>query len=100
MEKKYLAGKLDKNIAFGLSWLLCPIFGIIEFILDKDVLDIEEKRDLVSSFITYVAAMLLSVTVIGGIAVIVVVIIKIINTFMGKEFKVPGAYQIASAIIK
>ena len=35
--KKYFSGKLDKNVAFGLSWLI-PIIAIIEIIIDKDVL--------------------------------------------------------------
>ena len=47
--KKYFSGKLDKNVAFGLSWLI-PVIAIIEIIIDKDVLDVEEKRDLVSLF--------------------------------------------------
>ena len=103
MEKKYLAGKLDKNIVFGLSWLI-PIFGIIEFIIDKDVLDLEEKRDLVSMFVTVVAIIVLTIIpVIGWLCELVVAvlwIIKIIMSFVGKEFKIPGAYHIASAIIK
>lgn len=99
MEKKYLAGKLDKNIAFGLSWLI-PIFGIIEFIIDKDVLDLEEKRDLVSMFVLFIADIVLSFTVIVPLVALVLAIIKIIMSFMGKEFKVPGAYHIAAAIIK
>ena len=99
MEKKYLAGKLDKNVAFGLSWLI-GIFGIVEFIVDKDVLDIEEKRDLVSMFVMWAATVVLSVTLIGGLICGVVVIIKMIMSFIGKEFKIPGAYHIAAAIIK
>ena len=102
MEKKYFGGKLDKNIAFGLAWL--PVIGwilaIVEFILDKDVLDLEEKRDLVSMFVTFVADIVLSVTLIGALVVSVLWIIKCIMSFMGKEFKVPGAYHIAAAIIK
>lgn len=102
MEKKYFGGKLDKNVAFGLSWLLWPL-AIVEFILDKDVLDIEEKRDLVSLFAILVIGTVLTCTVIGSpVAALlgVLVIVKAIMSFMGKEFKIPGAYHIAAAIIK
>lgn len=100
--KKYFSGKLDKNVAFGLSWLIWPV-AIIEMILDKDVLDVEEKRDLVSLFVilvlgTVLAATLLLSPLAGLLGILVIV--KAIMTFMGKEFKIPGAYQIAAKIIK
>ena len=102
MEKKYFGGKLDKNVAFGLSWLpyVGAIIAIIQFILDKDVLDVEEKRDLVSVFVVAVVDIVLSVTVIVPALLFVLWVIKCIMTFMGKEFKIPGAYHIAAAIIK
>ena len=99
MEKKYFGGKLDKNIAFGLSWLpaIGWILAIVEFILDKDTLDVEEKRELVSVFVVTVAACIL-----GVLAPLwfVLFVVKAIMSFMGKEFKVPGAYHLAAAIIK
>ena len=96
MEKKYFGGKLDKNVAFGLAWLPCwigAIIGIIMFILDKDTLDLEEKRELVSMFVVSVVA-----TPFGIFWILSIV--KAIMSFMGKEFKVPGAYHLAAAIIK
>lgn len=99
MEKKYFGGKLDKNVAFGLSWLpaIGWILAIVEFILDKDTLDVEEKRELVSVFVVTVAACIL-----GVLAPLwfVLFVVKAIMSFMGKEFKVPGAYHLAAAIIK
>ena len=96
MEKKYFGGKLDKNVAFGLAWLpfwIGAIIGIIMFILDKDTLDLEEKRELVSMFVVSVVA-----TPFGILWILSIV--KAIMSFMGKEFKVPGAYHLAAAIIK
>ena len=96
MEKKYFGGKLDKNVAFGLAWLpfwIGAIIGIVLFILDKDTLDVEEKRELVSMFVVSVVAFFLPIFWILNI-------VKAIMFFMGKEFKVPGAYHLAAAIIK
>ena len=95
MEKKYFGGKLDKNVAFGLSWLpfIGWIIAIIQFILDKDVLDLEEKRELVSVFVVAVVAFFLPILEILNL-------VKAIMFFVGKEFKVPGAYHLAAAIIK
>lgn len=102
MEKKLLGGNLNKNIVMGLSWLI-PLFGLIAFIIDFKNLDVDEKREFVSLFACCLIAGICAVTIIGvvvSIAVWVCVIIAAINAFMGKTFKVPGAYQIASAIIK
>ena len=99
MEKKYFAGNLDKKVAFGLSWLL-PIIALIELILDKDVLDLEEKREIVSVLVCAVACAVLSFTIVLPLVIAVFAIIAAIKNFMGKTFRVPGAYHIAAAIIK
>ena len=99
MEKKLLAGNLNKNIVMGLSWLVW-LFGLIAFIIDFKTLDVEEKREFVSIFVCAVVASVLSITVIVPLVVVVFAIIAAINAFMGKSFKVPGAYHIAAAIIK
>lgn len=102
MEKKLLKGNLDKKIVMGLGWLI-PIVAIVSFIIDFKELDLEEKRTFVSIFASCVIAGVLACTIIGVVvtlAVAVCMIIAAINAFMGKTFKVPGAYQIAAAIIK
>ena len=103
MEKKYFGGNLDKNVAFGLAWL--PVIGwivsLVMFIMDKDVLDLEEKRELVSVFACAVVGAILSFTGIVPVVVAVVCLIKCIMAFLNKpSFQVPGAYHIAAAIIK
>ena len=69
-------------------------------ILDFKVLDLEEKRELVSVLVAWAVGMLLGVTVIVPIVVLVFAVIAAVNAFQGKSFKVPGAYHIAAAIIK
>lgn len=105
MEKKLLGGNMDKKLVMGLSWLipvffLGPIFGLVAFIMDFKVLDVEEKREFVSIFVCAVVAMVLGFTFIVPIAVAVFAIIAAVNAFQGKSFKVPGAYHLAAAIIK
>ena len=104
-----IVNALSNNILKPIiNWLLALIFGanslseVFTFLkrVDKDILDIEEKRDLVSMFVMWVATAVLSVTILGALVLGVVVIIKMIMSFMGKEFKIPGAYHIAAAIIK
>ena len=103
-EKKYLNGNLTKNIAFGLCWL--PMIGwiiaLFVFIVDKDTLDLEEKRDLVSIFACHVIGAIAGAVSVGflGFAVEIVVLVRCIMAFLGKSFQVPGAYHIAKAIIK
>ena len=97
--KKLLNGSLDKNVVMGLSWLIW-IFGLVSLILDFKVLDLEEKRELVSVLVAWAVGMLLGVTVIVPIVVFVFAVIAAVNAFQGKSFKVPGAYHIAAAIIK
>ena len=101
MEKKYFGGNVAKNVGYGLAWLFGWIGSLIMFIMDKDTLDLEEKRMLVSVFVLAVAMVVLSVTVIVPFVGGVVMLINAILSFVGKEpFKVPGAYHIAAAIIK
>lgn len=97
--KKLLGGKVNKNIVMGLSWLI-PIFGVIAFIIDFKNLDVEEKREFVSIFVCAVVVAVLAISVIVPIVVFVFMVIAAINAFMGKTFKVPGAYHLAAAIIK
>ena len=100
--KKLLGGKLDKNIVMGLSWLVW-IFGLVAFIIDFKELDVEEKREFVSIFVCVAVATILACTVIGAVVSVVIgvfMIIALVNAFMGKSFKVPGAYHLAAAIIK
>lgn len=99
MEKKLLNGSLDKKIVMGISYLI-PIFALVAFIVDFKTLDLDEKREFVSIFIAVVVAMVLGVTFIVPVAVAVCAIIAAINAFMGKSFKIPGAYHLAAAIIK
>ena len=103
MEKKYLNGSLARNITFGLCWLLGWLPAVIVFFVDKDVLDLEDKRELASMIIASAISYICAITIIGGIlslAIGVCCIIACIQAFMGKSFKIPGVYQIAAAIIK
>lgn len=99
MEKKYFGGNMEKNVAYGLCWLpfIGWIISLVMFIMDKDTLDLDEKRELVSIFI---CAILGYIPVLGTV-ILVVTIIKCIMAFLSKpSFQVPGAYHIAAAIIK
>jgi uncharacterized membrane protein len=98
-KKKLLNGSLDKNIVMGLSWLV-PLFALIAFIIDFKTLDVEEKRQFVSIFACLVISWVLVITIVGPFVVLVFEIIAMIKAFMGQDFKVPGAYHIAAAIIK
>ena len=106
MDKKYFKGNLARNITFGLSWLLQAVFyigwipAVIVLILDKEVLDTEDKRELVSIIVCAVAGAVLSITCVVPLYVFVCTIIACIKAFMGKSFQIPGVYQIAKAIIK
>ena len=102
MEKKLLNGSMDKKIVMGLSWIPCIgwMFGLVAFILDLKTLDVEEKREFVSIFVCAAVSIVLGITIIVPVVVSVFMIIAAINAFMGKTFKVPGAYHLAAAIIK
>lgn len=91
MERKYIG--LDKNIAFGLSYLF-PIIAIIILVADHD-LDTEDKRILVSSILNIVAS---SITC--GIFGIIAIVVAIKNFMGDTECKLPLLYSIASSIIK
>lgn len=106
MEKKYLKGNLDRNLAFGLSWALQTLFywgwiaAIVLFIVDKETLDLEDRRELVSMIICAAAAVILSLTLLVPLYIWICQIIAAIKAFMGESFQIPGVYQIAAAIIK
>lgn len=100
MEKKYLNGNLSRNITFGLCWLLGWIPALIVWLVDKDNLDLEDKRELASIIICAIAGTVLSLTVIVPLYVGVCGIIACVMAFMSKSFQIPGVYHIAAAIIK
>lgn len=102
MEKKFFNNSLAKNIAFGLAWLFWPV-AVVMHIIDKDVLDLDEKRTLVSIYVCMVASMVLAFTIVGSIVSLVIsvfMIIAAIKAFMGQDFKVPLAYTLAEKIVK
>lgn len=100
MEKKYLKGNLSRNITFGLCWLFSWIPAVIVWIVDKDELDLEDKRELASIIICAIAGTVLSLTFIVPLYVGICGLIAAIMAFMGKSFQIPGVYHIAAAIIK
>ena len=103
MEKKYLNGNLARNITFGLCWFFGWLPAVIVWFVDKDVLDLEDKRELASMIIAAILSYVCAATIIGGIlslAIGVCCIIACIQAFMGKTFQIPGVYHIAAAIIK
>ena len=112
MDKKYFKGNLARNITFGLSWLLQAVLGcgwiaaIVLLIVDKEVLELEDKRELVSIIVSAAITVVLHVlfiliiTEIANFALFVCVVIACVKAFMGKSFQIPGVYHIAKAIIK
>ena len=101
MEKKLFGGNINKKIVMGLSWIpFLWLLGLIAFIVDFKTLDVEEKREFVSIFVCAAVSIVLGITIIVPVVVSVFMIIAAINAFMGKTFKVPGAYHLAAAIIK
>lgn len=103
MEKMLFGGKVKKNIVFGLSFLIIPWIALVSLIMDKDQLDVEEKRELVSVFFAMAIAVVAAFTLIGIVvsaAVGVCCIIAAIQAFRGKTFHIPGAYHLAKLIIK
>ena len=95
MDKKYLNGKLEKNIAFGLSWLLWP-FALVMLILDKETLTREEKVTIVSVFVCSVACYIPIV----GLVSAIFMIIAMIKAFMGQDYQVPLASKLAEKFVK
>ena len=105
-EKKFLNGTLTKKVTFGLIWLLQAITGLgwilalVVFLMDKDTLDLEEKRELVACFVCAIAGAVLSFTFLVPIYITVCAVIACVKAFTGSTFNIPGAYHIAKAIIK
>ena len=112
-EQKMFGGNMERNVAFGLVWLaqlpFIPfgwVLALVVFLIDKDRLTLEDKRELVSVFVCAVAniiGMILSFVVIGAVIplyTLVCGIIACVYAFTHKSFHIPGAYQIAAAIIK
>lgn len=100
MDKKYLKGNLARNITFGLCWFFGWLPAVIVWIVDKDILDVEDKRELASMIICIIAATVLALTFIVPMYIGVCQIIACVMAFMGKSFQIPGVYHIAKAIIK
>ena len=93
MENKYLKGNLDKNIAFGLSWLVWP-FAVVLFILDKNTLTRDEKKTLLTIFVCAVFNCIPVVCVVS----MIFVIIAAIKAFMKQDYEVPVASKIADKL--
>ena len=114
--KKYLG--MEKNVCFGLSWVLFP-FAIVTLAVEKE-LTLEEKRNLVSSIVVSACATIISITtsiisailgaagvydfswVFGLLAIVPLVlwIIGLIKNFKGDEWQCPVAYSIACKFVK
>lgn len=115
--KKYLG--MEKNVCFGLSWVLFP-FAIVTLAVEKE-LTLEEKRNLVSSIVVAACATIISIitSIIGailgaagvydfswvfgllGIVPLVLWIIGLIKNFKGEnEWQCPLAYSIACIFVK
>ena len=102
MEKKYLKGKLNRNVAFGLAWISYVIPGLVGLLalLDSDVIDLEDKKEMAAIFICSVASTVLGCTCVVPAYLFVCVVISCIMAFMGKSFKIPGVQQLVDLIIK
>ena len=110
-EKKYLG--MPRNVNFGLTWL-CFIFGIVLLAIEHEKMDKEDKLEIVSCFcaagILYTLGIVFSIVFgilgigwLGGIIFTVfeiLFIVKMILAFLGKEWKVPLAYQLAEKFVK
>lgn len=110
-EKKYLG--MTRNVNFGLTWL-CFIFGIVLLAIEHEKMDREDKLEIVSCFVC--AGLWITVDIICGIVFgilglgwiaslisavfYIFFIVKMIMSFMGKEWKVPCAYQMAEKFVK
>ena len=93
MDKKYLKGNLNKNIAFGLAWLVWPL-AVVMLILDKEVLEREEKKELITALVCSAASCIVGL-------VFIVNVIEAIKTFTNKEtFEVPLASKLAEKFLK
>lgn len=103
-EKKYLG--MSRNAFFCLTWILMAltslgwIVALIVFLQEHGNMEVEFKRDLVSVFVSAIAAYVLSCTVIVPLYLFVCSIIAAVKAYQGGSFKIPGVYQIAAAIVK
>ena len=91
---------IRRNVLFGILWIFGWIPALILLIVEKDVFDREDKRELISIIICSGAAAVLSFTFVVPLYAVVCSIIACVYAFQGKSFKVPGAYHIAAAILK
>jgi ABC-type Fe3+ transport system permease subunit len=106
MEKKYLGGRLDRKVTFGLIWLLQALLGwgwilaFVIFIMDKDNLDTEDMRELVSCVASTAICSVLGMTIIVPLYFTVCSTIACIMAFIGKKFDIPGSYHLAKLLVK
>ena len=101
MEKKYF----NRKTMFSLIWLgeilgWGWIVALVLFLTGKADLDLEDKREVVSCFVCAIVNALLGWTIVLPLYVFVCEIIACVKAFKGDTFQIPGAYQIAKAIIK
>lgn len=110
-EKKYLG--MPRNVNFGLTWL-CFIFGIVLLAIEHEKMDREDKVEVVSCFVfmgfyiivTTICSIVFGllelgwITTIIGLVLYVIAIVKMILAFVGKEWKLPVAYQMAEKFVK
>lgn len=111
-EKKYLG--MPRNVNFGLTWL-CFIFGIVLLAIEHEKMDREDKVEVVSCFVffgfyiivTTICSILFNIilelswiSAIIGLALWVIALVKMILAFVGKEWKLPVAYQLAEKFVK
>lgn len=115
--KQYLG--MEKNVCFGLSWVLFP-FAIVTLAVEKE-LTLEEKRSLVSSIVVAAIATIISTIVsiissicrvaeiydfgwtvgILGLIPFIFWLIGFIKNFKGDfDWKCPLAYNIACCFVK
>ena len=111
-ETKLLGGTMSKNKAMGFTWLsslLGPAgwaLALAILLTDKDHLDLEDQRSLISIFVCSMAqtvAVMLSFLFIPLLVIpytLVCSIIACVFAFKGKNFKIPGIYQLVSVFVK
>lgn len=93
MDNKYLNLSLNKKITFGLAWLLWPV-AVLVLIFDKDKLDHQDKKEIITSLVCNVAACIIGL-------IYIVNVIEAIKIFTNKEaFEVPLASKLAEKFIK
>ena len=106
MEKKFLGGRVEKNVFFALCYALNCLGGlgwiiaVVSWIMDKDLVDVEDKREFVSMIIAWAIGTLFILTGLVPLAVIVLCLIAAFKAYKGQTFHIPGAYHLAKLIIK